>query len=138
PTFGQLTRSIRGLRRVEWGSDRPLQARRCRGATRKPARLQQFTVIVRRLVVRSLRQLRQIALVVDRRGTVGLEEGVGQLDRGRYRARNVARARIDLETLEVIPGAVHQVTVLVDLEVAAAGEVVRAGEHRVAVRLTDL
>ena len=59
------------------------------------------------------------------------------LDHLRHRARDVARRGIDRQALEVVARAVDEVAVLVDVEVAAAGEVVGAGEDRVAVRLAD-
>src|SRR5690606_994282 len=52
----------------------------------------------------------------------------------RHAAGNVARGAIDAQHLEVIAGAVDEITVLVELEVAAAREQIDAGEDRRAVR----
>ena len=75
----------------------------------------------------------KVGAVVDARGFLRRQEVVLEFEDLRRTAGRVAGGRIDRNALQIIAGAVDEITALVDLEVAAAAEAVDAVEHRRAV-----
>ena len=82
---------------------------------------------------RGQRIARQVGAVVDLRGRLGGEEIILELQDLRHAADQVAGGGIDRDAHQEVAGAVDQVAALVGLEVAAAGVVVDAVEHRTVV-----
>src|SRR3984957_3435232 len=96
--------------------------------------IEQVRAAYARLGGRRLRHARQVGVVLDLRGFLRRDQVVGELQRLRNAPRRVAGRRIDRDAHQVVAGAVDQVAVLVELEVAAAGVEIDAAEYRLIVR----
>ncbi len=78
----------------------------------------------------------KVGAIVHHRGRHRRQEVVGELQHLRHAAGHVAGGRIDRNAFDIVAGAVDQVAVLVQREVAAAGVVVDTGEHRLVIAET--
>ncbi len=90
---------------------------------------QQFGTGNRDVVRRGQRIGRKVGAVVDLGGLLRRQEVVCEAKHLRRRPRRVAGGRVDPHALEIIAGAVDQIAVLVELEIAATGVAVDAIEH---------
>src|SRR5581483_10855999 len=83
-------------------------------------RIEQFGIRHRGAVGAGRRHRRQVDAVGDARGRACREEVVLELQRPGDVAGRVAGGRVDRNTFEEVAGAVDEVTLRVELEVAAA------------------
>ena len=91
-------------------------------------RIDQFGTSDGGVGVGGLRIFRQVGAVIDRRARGRRQERTAELQRGQRAADRIAGRRIDRNALEIISGAVHQIAVLVQREIAATGIEIGAGE----------